>query len=92
VDHVTSSDSKACPECRASWAGVASKLFKTVPNEIFEQEETDDVYRDSTKTKMVIKVLQKCLFNLPLTNAEPMFSIKDKEEKEVSLEEVNQTF
>lgn len=84
-------DNKVCPECRASWTGDVSKLFKMVPSEIFEHEENSQSYRDSTKTKMVLNVLKKCFFNEPLTEDHQSFSIKDKEEKTISLEEMNGT-
>lgn len=63
---------KACPECRATWNGNVADTFKVVPADIFEEEEAENnVYRDSSKTKMVLNVLRKCLFNTAMPTESP---------------------
>lgn len=80
---------RCCPECRQPWNASLdfASIFKVVPSDLFEREDGNTAFVDSTKTKMVVNVLKRCLTATPL-ETNPVFQVQ-QDGSNVPLSEIN---
>lgn len=79
-----------CPECRLPWNVSLDfgSTFKVVPSDLFEREDGSSTYVDSTKTKMVVNVLKRCLTDAPLETT-TTFNVVTKDGSQMPLSQIN---